>query len=426
MSKWFSSAANVFRRDDSSEPQPFQLECDCGQSHVGLRRARSQQIVCKSCGTALFVLPGDVYPPPRESRRKLPEAVVTSPDDPIEDGEPSIDDADASVAKTRPTTESPTKSRRIERRNIDKLPPDMVAVEIDQISVGSTITRKKPGPAPAPTPPPPPPREPLGQQLKRIFTPFRLIVIGCALLLMLTAMWGWKQHAARRALETVQSAIEDGRVAVEEGNWIRARDSFGEAVDAFELLGRTDAEAQEIRQLHREAEVLTRLTGGSVFEVIEAAEEAYRSSNEEDEKRKLDRLESHLRDKFSVDWFVIEGPVRRRQIDPAREKSRPFAYEIEFPWEPESGKKVRVVVDFPCLESLVPEKKSKALLLAGKFSQCSLVDDTWELRLEPETGFLWVNPVTYRALGFANDPLREQEVVDTFLKTQAAAMGMKP
>jgi len=80
MSEWISKAANVFKRDVSETPQPFEVHCECGQKHGGIRRSRQQHLVCKTCGSSLFVLPHDTYPPPHvpkssgKKRKRKPSA----------------------------------------------------------------------------------------------------------------------------------------------------------------------------------------------------------------------------------------------------------------------------------------------------------------------------------------------------------------
>ena len=75
MNKWFSKATNVFKGSAEETPQPFELQCECGVRHAGLRKKAPQRIVCRECGSSLFVLPRDVYPTPKV----VPEVAPKSP-----------------------------------------------------------------------------------------------------------------------------------------------------------------------------------------------------------------------------------------------------------------------------------------------------------------------------------------------------------
>ncbi|MCA9087146.1 MAG: hypothetical protein KDA90_00765 [Planctomycetaceae bacterium] len=409
MVNWFSSAANVFRREESNGPQPFQLACQCGMTHSGLRRQRHQHLVCKSCGASVFVLPGDVYPPPRETKRKRPEegpiSVPESTDSPmVSEGVPS----GPKPKRQEPVMSMPT---------IAEKPPDMDAVDVGVISVGPKALKKKKEVPQEPPPEPPPAGPSLGETLRDIFTPFRLIVAGVLLLLVLTGMWQLRKWSYRDALTTVEAEIELGHAALEDQNWVEARDHFGQAVAAIDILGRTDAQAQEVRQLHRETRVLTRLTGGSIFEVIEAGDQFLKTGKVED-------VGEFLRGRFGVDWFVFDGPVRRREKHPDRDKKVQHPFELLLPWTPESKRQVIIQVDFDCLDPLVSSQEPRRLLLAGKFGSCELVDDTWVFRLEPESGFAWANAATYRALGIPADPQESGNALQALLQEQAKAMGV--
>ena len=86
MSNWISKATNAFQGDDSSSAQAFELSCDCGQKHSGIRRQKWQRIVCRSCGGSLFVLQRDPYPPPKErpEPRVSPPMVDETIDEPVQ------------------------------------------------------------------------------------------------------------------------------------------------------------------------------------------------------------------------------------------------------------------------------------------------------------------------------------------------------
>ena len=68
----------------------------------------------------------------------------------------------------------------------------------------------------------------------------------------------------------------------------------------------------------------------------------------------------------------------------------------------------------------------RTVVLAAQFAELALNADhnVWELRLRPETAFLWANVGSYQALGFTfDDPESEQRVRDA-LRAQSQSLGM--
>src|SRR5690242_8175888 len=70
MAGWLNKASSVFRRSQPDVEHPFAVPCECGLIHRGMRRNRSQKIVCRECGSTRFILPKDAYPAPRDRPRE--------------------------------------------------------------------------------------------------------------------------------------------------------------------------------------------------------------------------------------------------------------------------------------------------------------------------------------------------------------------
>lgn len=439
MDNWFSKAANVFRREKDEQPLPFQLTCECGQDHVGLRRNRHQHVVCKSCGSSVFVLARDVYPAPKEPKRASQLPVEESRDDiparlahdPVVD-QPVANEELISPELVEEVPENPEPYRTVKRKTVAERPPGM---EITQVELPLTprerkererareeresrdrerASRKSPA-----VPAGPPLSEVLGGMLRSLFTPFKILAMGFVLLLALSAFLLIRQLNQQSAQRTIQADLEAGRVAATEGDWIAARDHFEAATQAVDVLHRTDPEASEIRQMFRESTALTRLSPESLLDLLDEAEEYERT-------HKPEEISPYLLSRHGVDWYVIDAPVKPRTVDPAAKPKVENPFEVVFPWiMPESGRSVRVEADMACFAELV-ENEPRPVLFGAQLAGCQLEGNTWVIRLEPRGGFVWSNRMTYEALRLPENPDRPIEQLEPFLEAQAKVMGMKP
>lgn len=412
MANWFSKASNVFRRNAEEVVQPFQIVCYCGQEHQGIRRQKHQVISCKGCGSHLFVLPRDVYPPPRESKRNT---LAATPDAPP----PAVTAPGGTPPPAPPARES------LSVPTIAELPPDMELVEETPVAPLRPKKRRtpasepvKPTPAAAPPPRAAVPRIPAG----KVFTPLRLAIAGLVLGLMLVVVVLVRQQGSRSAILTIQTAVNAGRTAAAEGDWLTARDHFEQAALAFDRLRRNDPEAQEIRQLFRESQVLTRLAPLSLIELAEQADELLQQG--QDEKKINEVLEGQHR----LDWFLVDGPVRPRTLNPKTEKKVPAPYELDLPWSlVKSGRSIRVQTDFPFLNELVAGSGSQRVIFAAKLDAVRRDGETWVIQLSAADAFLWSFPQSYRALRLPPDPGEHaREELEQLLSRQARIMGIVP
>lgn len=302
--------------------------------------------------------------------------------------------------------------------------------------------------------PPPPAGPALGRRLAdyfggvsrgflAFFTPFRIILLVILGLGISTALWSIQQNRRAHAILTAKEQGELGFEAVSERNWPAARNAFEQATRAVDLLGRDDPEANRYRQFFRETTAMTRMAGDSLFDVLDQAIDI--TDHEGD-----DAWQREFRARYRGRWMVIDGPVTlktasqrlptdpgdddddadrgeavtpRSEADVAEER-----YELLFPWRPSRAVGVRVVVDFPVFEAVVPPGGDAVVVFAGELQECRLSEDRseWIVRFHPETGFLWGHQVTYDALGFQSDPLRPDTAVLKRLETQLKSTGVDP
>lgn len=414
MSGWISKAANVFKREVPEVQQPFEVLCECGQSHAGIRRNRHQHLLCKSCGASLFVLPRDVYPPPLQ----------VPPPDAKPDSQEEQEDGSGTDRERKPRKSNNVavpaprrKQRGSKRRGQDKGDAEeksrrksgseepgllsRAALRISRLFLSIWLT------------------------FRRFWTPFRTIALVVLGVMVFTAGWTVRQSLLSSAVIAAKARSESGMAAIEKQEWLQARDELQAATAALDRLGRTDPDAIEIRQYYRETRALTRLCTVSLGELLASAENEF--SLRDEKVRKGDDRGKDLATRFRGEWLVIEGVVK--PVPPADAGGRRHAYVLTLPWSPAGGgERVLIRADFPVFDELQLADSGQTLIFSGAIESCQRNEQQreWIVWLQPSSGFLWTHMATYRALGFDFDgPLAAQTVVDR-LQKQAQAIGMTP
>lgn len=233
-----------------SSGNEFAIVCSCGQPHAGQRRRRHQQILCKECGTALFVLPLDVYPRPTAGGKKRRGK---------KSGRFAIGDSLAAVGNTLSRT--------------------LVAF---CSLVGDSFRRSA----------------------KMLFSPWKIGIYGLVFVVFGT---GWFLHRRGEIAEaevTVTVDADAGNDALKLGRYDVAEERLTAAADAVRLLGRTDETSRRIEQAAREATVLANLASDSLLDVLSEVEEAGVDSNLEWKRPQ----QIGLRDQ----WLAFDASVEKR------------------------------------------------------------------------------------------------------------------
>lgn len=383
MSQWISKAANVFKRDTVEAPLPFEVGCECGQSHQGVRRARHQHIVCKSCGSSIFVLPKDSYPQPVEKPKKKKKRKREKP---------VYDD----VEVVGPTITTPRKRKKKTKPEAEPEPGFFAGLSE---WFGNKVAI-------------------LVQGFVGLWTPFRVILLAIVVVGSVTLYWSILEYQRSQAIGHLAAYVEAGKAAVEEQAWIEARQQFGLAVEALDRLDRNDHEAKTIRQFQRETYAMTRLSDRTLFELLEYIDKTFPDLTPEERETEV----IVLRDK----WFVLTAPVRKKQIKDEDGETLD-TYEIVFPWSP-SSRNVTILFAPSGMASWMPSDSKLSLTVAGTFSDIRLnpITNEWTLEFDPDKSFLWANPETYIGLGFGGESFETPEERDSRLVNQAVMMGMTP
>lgn len=380
MSGWLTKAAGAFRGEQPEQPEPFESNCECGVQHSGLRRRKPQRIICRSCGTALFVLPRDSYP--------LPQAPP-----------PRI-----------------KKKRKSGRKEMVSVPPtapprfQQVATNVFKASeqVGRTAATVGLG---------------FGERVHAWFvaflalwTPLRLILLGCVVITAATIAFVKLSDRSEQAVMELKVANEAARKALEERKIDEAHLQLAVAVEALDTLKRHDDPlSREIRQLYRESTAMRDVLPISPLQVVAEAEDAQQSGHGAE-------WQGTFQTQYRNRWLIIDGPVQIETVGAERGQ-----YTIQLPLQVgSSGRGVSLHVAMPDLNRLVKGGKQRSVILAVQIVGCELSADqrTWRLRVNSESAFLWGTLDNYQAAGFTFDSDEDLERVKRALEAQARVLNL--
>ena len=351
----------------------FELTCECGQRHEGMRRRRYQQILCKDCGSLLFVLPANTYPPPPEKRKKKPTEQRRRDRQQAEAaarGETLSDSMMEMPAYAADRLES------VWHRTGQRLRQD-AALKADQFAAWS---RRR------------------AVATKDWFTKTKLIVLGLVAVMIAAGLWQLRS-ASRQAAE--RQFLEQGPAGFEAfaaGDVAEAAQLFALARDGVDTLGLDTPEADAVRIAAREAEALAKLSFQSLPEVIEDLPPgSFRGGVWTDAVRR----------RVGSAWFVWEGPVVKNRL--------PLPIRID-------GRKVILdVSNLPVIQRLPDE--ADIVVLAVQMDTLERTEDAYRVRFRPDTAFLWHSLATYERLGIPFEFGHERGRVKQLLKTQRSWTG---
>jgi len=392
MNKWFSKATNVFKGSAEEVPQPFELECECGVRHAGLRKKAPQRIVCRECGSSLFILPRDVYPAPK---------VV----------------AEASPKSPAPPAKAPPAPEPVEP---ELAPVESILDEVVVLDDEGTRAPRKPRPGkkkePAPAASPKEPRKPP----ERLVRPYHFILAAVAGLVLLTVYLAIQSRAKERAILIYKEEAEKGMAAVAARSWIEARSHLDLAGDAADLLGRTDPESLRVRQYRAETTALNLLAPASLVDILDEAERTLPDN--------YDSWSAEFYSKYAGRWLVLEVPVK--QVTDKDETAKTV-----IDWSIPIGESLRPVeiVPIPVLEKLKLSATSQNAILGVQLESVTWEKanrkDTlgkWVVTFAPETSVLWTDLATYEGTGMSfSEEYRPSAATEEALRRQREALGLE-
>lgn len=372
---WISKAAGALKGDDSPG-QAFNLFCECGQQHQGVRRQKWQRIVCRACGGSIFVLQKDPYPPPKER----PEAKVAPPT--------AVEIEDEDAVEPEGIVDKRAQREAITRPRLKQKPPPTEAKPHPEVVAAPSLVQPK----------------------SRLFTPLRIVLLLILGIGSLTIYGVFRSSQKTRATTDLKGSLDGIQNSIDTGAWVDARNQLETAVRAMEILARSEAEIAPYRQQLKETTAMTSLASQPVSDLLNEADLA-RSSGEEALKQ--------YQFKVRGQYLFVEGRAERQIAD----QTARVQHRIELPLA--VGKQslpAYVVLQSTDVARYLERQETGDLLVAAKIVSIDPSPQAWEIRTEPDSVVLWANTKTYEGLGFSQDDLAA--VLDT-LDKQAVSLGVK-
>ena len=364
MPGWLTKAQQAFGygAPEKITEQPFEVVCSCGGVLRGVRRQDSRTVDCPRCGERVFVLSIDVYPQPRPKEFPKKETI------------PERSTSPETAPKKR--VKRPRVRERLRKRAKDV-----------REKVGLLLRRT-------------------ADRQKKIFTPFRLVLLCMTALIVGTIYLVVHRSALERAESTLRNASENGYSALSDGDFLTASKEFQSACEALDILGRDDETARAIRQMSKETTAAVHLARDSLFEIVTSFPEAFG--------------EEAASWNYGGAWIVIETIVEKPTIVDGVDRVT-----IDYPLIVDDCSVV-IEADSAILDQLSLRDGPRKVIFAAQLESFRLVGGSWVIRLKAETAFLWSNYDNYRALSFAmEDPQTEQELRE-LLDHQSRLIGIKP
>ncbi|MFO1095577.1 MAG: hypothetical protein U0992_20080 [Planctomycetaceae bacterium] len=378
MAGWLTKAAGAFRGEQPEQPAPFEVVCECGLHHNGVRRRKPQRIICRACGSALFVLPRDSYPPPQAPLPRQKKRRRKSGDD----------DAESDAAAPR---------------------FQQVATNVFQASekVGRSAATVGIG---------------LGQRLRTwaqaflaLWTPLRLMMLGGIAVCVATVAYVMLVDWSEQTVVELKAANEAARKALQERQIAAAHEHLTAAVAALDKLERRDDPlAREIRLLHRESTAIRDALPISPLQMVVEADTHQQTGAG-------DQWQETFRAQYRNRWMIIDGLVQRLTTGPERGQST-----VSLPLRiGPTRRSIALNVAIADLDRLTKGKPRHAVF-AVQLTGCELSSDrrTWKLQVNSQTAFLWGTMEDYEAAGFSFDSPEAREEIEQVLTAQRRVLGI--
>ena len=259
---------------------PFELACDCGHRVGGIRRASYQVATCIACDAKIYVLPVNVYPSTRRVHSEVLDGSVASRLSVI------VRDLVVGESESMPDSQSPTKpGTTLARRrsglravsaadppesdtgNVAEIPAKRsrksitpskniyaTALVAEQILVEEPVVRV--------------PRPGIAVVIRRIFTPFRLLMLSAAVLVALTGWWIVIQRRMDDARKTWRREMDVAEQALDDNDLVALHDSLSKAVVASNTLQRDDTESRRAISLLRQTQAVLNLSSADLISTL--------------------------------------------------------------------------------------------------------------------------------------------------------------
>ncbi|MEP3479516.1 MAG: hypothetical protein ABJZ55_09735 [Fuerstiella sp.] len=375
---------------DQAVEIPFEIECDCGATVQGFRRASWIESECQECSATVFVLPMNVYP----STKFVPSeilggtfkerlSVVTKEilhrskhtDNPSEAASKQSSDA-ADASNTEDAAEAKWKLPKI---------------TLPQIN--------------------------FRQLIARTFSPFRLLMMAVIATVGLTAWFMIQQRQTETAQKVwlESTAMIAGKLDQEDLNGLLP--DLESALNAGAILGKNDAEYRLLSNLQVETMATDALAPLGLVDVFQAAYD----------------IENHLkpdaRDKVNkacaAGWFLFDAVATKVNTE------RGITWMVDFPATPGLHPVSIILPQLLLVEQLELESDMRLLFVAKLSVQTAPAnneDGQWALQVNPEDFAVLTHAAHCKVVGF--DPDEDEGLAKTLQQqtewVEAGATKLQP
>ncbi len=408
---------------------PFELPCDCGHRVTGIRRTSWQIATCSACDARNYVLPVNVYPATKRVRSEVLDGSVTNRlavimrDLVVGDSEPVPD----SRGSSNPTSPDQPAARSTSRRSGPPTSSDEDSSQSDGIDV-SDVPLKRPRKGSSQIknaqaaalvaeqilveePAVRVPRPSIAVIARRIFTPFRLLMLSAVVLIAATGGWVVTQRRMDEARKTWRREMDIAEKALDEKDLLTLGDSLARAVAAGQILHRNDAESRRVNSLFLQTKALRDLSTTDLISMLSGCAAA---DGGLDAAKAATAAES-VREK----WFGFESLL----------VSTDNGLKLDMSLIIDSIP-VAIFVDSDVLRSAVTAMPQSPMLFVGSVKSCDVVDGGrgLEIHLEGNSCTLVTTDFHAAEFGFTSenspglDALLERQTA--FLKSDTASATM--
>ncbi len=336
-------------------PEPYDLQCECGTRVRGTRGRTWKQTVCPECMAPLFVLPTNVYP----TTRRVPSDVI-----------PGSLLRRAAVI----TGDLLRKQQQASPQQPDGSAADSPSDDSSEHSTASAAERRLPRIRPT-------------VLLRRTFTPFRLIVAGTLLAVVLTGATVVHQRRLDAARTTWLRAVDQVPQLLTEGDLPALERTLSSACRAAQIIGRSDRQSRLMKSLLEQTRAAADLNRVSLPAVIASIASGRPPADSPVTAPELTQYA------FLVDSY----------IDSSRTGSPEFL--IDLPLLPDQP--ARLTVTLPPLAEYLETRDDGRCLFAFRVLCAippSLSDGRgWQVVIDPQSFVLFTSPDLCRLLGLLNN-----------------------
>jgi len=377
------SMPNWLTKSAVTSAQSYELKCPCGQEINGERRSTFRRVICKECGEPMFVLPNDIYPKPKpkksrskKGRGKKSKGVAVSPFAGV--GDQFVD----------------------------------VKVKIKQKASASTTKAKQSLKLQA-------------GSLRRVFTPFRLVLIMIFVLVIATIVSVNRGRAMAAAEVEMRQAAEIGFEALKEKDFENAAKHFLNAAKASKVAELDDPYSRLIRQLSFETNALQHLSTETIYDATLEANQYLANGTPKSWK---DHFELH----YSGDWVVFQGKMKRRAAKQGEEPTE-HLFEFEFPLSI-NDRRVVITTEIEAMSELLSMRNTAEedafagepayVIFAAQLDTCQQDGDDWVFTTRPSSSFLWSHYEILLETGMGPDELIPENALRAILSRQTKVQDL--